>query len=453
MQYTYNILDGFSVTIDFSYNPYNLPPEAMFGMAARRNKKRGFLFVSKILGKHMPNSPYIPLIAGYLLSAHYMKVIHNVEHEGINRSIEALVNSQYLENTYKFIKNNPLIIPEETIFIGFAETATALGNSMFDVFQDKVTYIHTTRELISNMDSILDFNEDHSHAVEHYLYSYDKNLLNCDKSVVIIDDEITTGNSSLNIIRAIHRIHPRKSYVIASFLDWRSDENKMNFQKTEEELQTRIQTVSLLAGNIKVEGSPDGKILLNPPLTKEETGFVPSIKKIHIDKSLSDYYPISAVNTNGAKIKESYLHLTGRFGINSHDKEKFDQYVDNLAQYLAKTIGIPNYSGKTLCLGTGEFMYIPMKIAALLGENIYYHSSTRSPIYPDDREGYAVKNAFQFTNTDDNAIVNYLYNIPYGCYENLYMFFEHDYDEERMKSLEEVLNKLGIPNIYMVIFL
>ena len=33
---------------------------------------------------------------------------------------------------------------------------------------------------------------------------------------------------------------------------------------------------------------------------------------------------------------------------------------------------------RTLCLGTGEFMYIPMKIAAEMGENILYQSTTKA---------------------------------------------------------------------------
>ena len=42
-------------------------------------------------------------------------------------------------------------------------------------------------------------------------------------------------------------------------------------------------------------------------------------------------------------------------------------------------------------------MYIPMKIAAEMGENILYQSTTRSPIHPVSNDvNYAIHNHFSY---------------------------------------------------------
>lgn len=46
-------------------------------MAARKNIKRGFLFVSKVLGKHIPVQPLIPLIGGGILAARYVSMVYD----------------------------------------------------------------------------------------------------------------------------------------------------------------------------------------------------------------------------------------------------------------------------------------------------------------------------------------------------------------------------------------
>lgn len=78
--YTYQILNKITVHIEVCDNPYFLSPEHLFQMAARINKKRGFLFVSTILGKHLPISPAVSLAGGCALAARYMEMMHNTNH-------------------------------------------------------------------------------------------------------------------------------------------------------------------------------------------------------------------------------------------------------------------------------------------------------------------------------------------------------------------------------------
>ncbi|MGV7331495.1 phosphoribosyltransferase domain-containing protein, partial [Mycobacterium kansasii] len=86
--------------------------------------KRSFLFVSKVLGKHIPIRPAKGILGGSLLAARYMQVVK----ESTPIDLEPIL-SQFLKEepsvTYEsFIneKSNPVII-------GFAETATALGHA------------------------------------------------------------------------------------------------------------------------------------------------------------------------------------------------------------------------------------------------------------------------------------------------------------------------------------
>ena len=67
-------------------------PEALFGFAERRNPKRAFLFVSIVLGRHIPVAPSV-----------------------MQASFESLATKI------------PSDLPGPVLFIGMAETAVGLG--------------------------------------------------------------------------------------------------------------------------------------------------------------------------------------------------------------------------------------------------------------------------------------------------------------------------------------
>ncbi|MCL6574452.1 MAG: phosphoribosyltransferase domain-containing protein, partial [Bacillus sp. (in: Bacteria)] len=74
-KYTFNILDFLETKIEVFENPYHLPINELFTMAARINKKRSFLFVSKVLGKHLPIAPNKGLLTAALLAARYVESV------------------------------------------------------------------------------------------------------------------------------------------------------------------------------------------------------------------------------------------------------------------------------------------------------------------------------------------------------------------------------------------
>jgi pyrimidine operon attenuation protein/uracil phosphoribosyltransferase len=135
----------------------------VLGYGSRLNKKRSFLFISKLLGKHIPVTP------------------------------------KKLSSTYVTLAKliNPDIKEDHAMVIGMAETATGLGWGLFEhiVAKSKI-YIHTTRVKLAQ-GHLTEFEEEHSHATEQYLYAPKSTKFDVKKinHIVIVDDEITTGKT------------------------------------------------------------------------------------------------------------------------------------------------------------------------------------------------------------------------------------------------------------------
>lgn len=444
--YSYDILGSLRATIAVESNVYQIPLETLFLMAARNNIKRGFLFVSKVLGKHIPVHPFIPLIGGGTLAARYASMVYNQKTWEENCDFtQAFVSSVAMEETWEYMRHNPLPLAEKTLFIGFAETATALGHSVFASFADKAHYIHTTRENIEDISNVLHFAEEHSHATEHYCYALDTTLFENEDMIALVDDEITTGKSALNFIRAIQKKYPRKKYAVISLLDWRSAVEKQKFADVEAELGISIHMVSLVSGSITVQGQPVIDELPNIlPIVSCDTQAM--VERITIEENLGELVKLSSLNTKLERNRVPYLYATGRFGINS--KEQFEQ--ESGFQKIGLSLREKRQGQKTLCLGTGEFMYIPFKIASYMGEGVSVQSTTRSPVHPATHPGYAVQQAISFPCPEDNSIMNYVYNIPAEYYDEVFIFLEREVDTDNLAGLLQAFAPLSIPNIYYV---
>ena len=119
---------------------------------------------------------------------------------------------------------------------------------MYELFDGEIGYIHTTREYIKNMKSSIFFEEEHSHATEHFIYGdiseYEK--------IVFIDDELTTGNTIVNFIKEIRKITGIKKYATLSLLDWRNNDK---FKTISEEESIEIESAYILKGEIATEGA------------------------------------------------------------------------------------------------------------------------------------------------------------------------------------------------------
>ena len=74
-QHKRQLLHNMAIDIEVLENPLNLSIDDLFIMAARVNKKRGFLFVSKLLGKHLPLVPAQSLLTSGMLAIEYYEQI------------------------------------------------------------------------------------------------------------------------------------------------------------------------------------------------------------------------------------------------------------------------------------------------------------------------------------------------------------------------------------------
>ncbi len=451
--YTYN-LQGQKITVTIKNNPFNFQPQTLFSLALRKNRKRGFLFVSNVLGKHVPVDPFISLLAGAALAVQFLKEIHQVDHADTEAIIQALQSNQDPQAVYeKVINRSPIALRDQTLFIGFAETATALGQAAFSLF-DNAYYLHTTREQIPLLASELSFKEEHSHAINHRCYPLNPELLKTPKTIVLVDDELTTGKTALNIIQEIHAQFPKTEYVVLSLLDWRSAENRANFSELEQQLNIKIHTISLLAGEIAIHETPAKKLIDHIDCVKlvntlSASKAFPMIEIFPTDKLIQSVDVVTeySEDSSGYQNHAPYLKLTGRFGWSSHDQLE----ILPLARKIGAKLKSDRKGKNTLCLGTGEFMYFPMLIAAYMGKGVCFHSTTRSPIYPFSTPQYGIQNGFAFSSPDDLSITNYVYNVPIWHYDETYLFLERNISNERLTSLFSAFQEVGMPRLVLVI--
>ncbi|KAE8561285.1 phosphoribosyltransferase [Paenibacillus polymyxa] len=435
-------------------------------MAARVNKKRSFLFVSKVLGKHIPVNPYTSLLSGAALAILLYKEL--VPQSGqqmdklIGEAVRGLLDPNYAKKAYQKLMDERLAFsfPEPIKFVGFAETATALGHSMYRLFDGGATYIHTTREDIPGLRPIIRFEEEHSHAVDHRCYALNEDAFAGDEPIVLVDDEITTGKTTLNIIRDIQEHFPRKQYVIASLLDWRTDSDEQAFADLEAELGIRITPLSLLKGKIEIQGAPildhteyagqagnaEHAATSSAEINKDLSGTI--ARCFEEDASAFERISHTSISTDGYANTAPYLKYTGRFGLQSADNSALDAEI----AYTAERLNQLRSGQRTLVMGTGEFMYIPMRIAAELGPNVYYQSTTRSPVYPHREEGYGVASGVTYPSPEDSTVRNFIYNVEPGQYDEIFVLLERESDPERMKPMLEALSRLGCDKVHVVYF-
>lgn len=438
-------------------NPFNIHPDDLFQMAARINKKRSFLFVSRILGKHIPVDPHKSLLGGAALALLWQRRRAEASHDdadvaareagaySLEEVCEAIHNDgAAASQLYARLQADKLHVEVPALFIAFAETATALGHAMYDCFSGDTRFLHTTREELVGQEPVLSFEEEHSHATAHRCYARETSFFAGEDTVVLVDDEVTTGNTALNIIRDLQSKHPRRHYVVASLLDWRGAEDRKRFAELEKELSVSIDTLALIEGEIEVEGGPVDRLPQPAPDRRSHGG----MKLLQHD--LSDFFThleVSSSDSSGTVSDSPYLEWTGRFGMYEADNAALSEQVAKASAYLAdQRVGT-----RTLCMGTGEFMYVPMRIAAGMGDGIWYQSSTRSPIHVLDRDGYAVRSGFPHLSPDDPGVANFFYNVPAGQYDEIFVFLERAPIGDRVNPLLDALEHSGVLVVHLVV--
>lgn len=374
--------DNMSIDIKIKSNIYNLNLNNLISLGNRvNNSKRNFLFISKVLGKHIEVKPNVCKEAGEMLAS--------LLYKSKNSKIDNL----------------------KICVLGFAETATGLGMAVASAIKDSY-YLTTTREDIAEMESILKFEEEHSHATTHKCFPIEKDyLVNADK-IILVDDEITTGKSMINIIKELKRVTNAKDFSILSILDWRSDEHKRQFDKLASDENINVEVLATITGDITVN---DTRVFIdnNDNVLDEKINVIKSNKlERKVFKTIT--------KPDG----EDYLLHTGRFGVHHKEIESLEDKCKETADFIHSKIGYPK---KILVLGHGENIYIPSRVASYLEGDVYYKSTTRSPIYCSNKEKYPIKQKDVFYH---KGVKYYFYNRDEieNKYDKVVLLTEDDLD-------------------------
>lgn len=450
----YNILDIMKLRLAVTENRFDLPLDMLFSMAARVNRKRRFLFVSRVLGKHIPVENANSLLTGALLAYRLLEEYRGESYPLSEEIADSLKESRHGRETWKRVISNPVALKDETLFLAFAETATGLGHSVFSCF-DNARFIHTTRDMIQEFKERIVFQEEHSHAVSHKVYPLDSEIFKLGGPVVFIDDEISTGKTVLNIIKEINKAYPGKEYIVLSILDFRSKKDRDLARRFEKEEGIRVRFISLVSGEFEIglesrfASWEEADIHLEEagrfatkPLPQHENKDI-DISYMELGEYFDDFVRMPSVNDRGEVNSIPYLKATGRFGMDSGDGRKLHGQLEGVAKRLSDGIK----GERILFLGTEEFIYIPLCLSSFIDRDIYFYSTTRSPIYTNEAPGYPVKNAFRFDCPHNPAVTNHVYNIQYGFYDELYIFFERGFNKDNISKLKDAIHSWGIKKV------
>jgi hypothetical protein len=379
-QLTFELKTGtLTVKINKIKNDYKF--DELFGVGSRINKKRGFVFVSKVLGKHFPSNPESMEFIHYELSDKIFQNIHG----------------------------------QNSLIIGFAETAVGIGQGVYDKLEkmnksyfDKNTFLfqHSTRYLTNNTIS-MSFEEEHCHAPSHIFYEFEnsdsKDILNNLENIVLIDDEVSTGNTSINFIKELHKKYPNvKNFNVISILNCMNEKQNKMINDFVKENQIFINFISLVEG---------------------EFDFEPN--NLEIDTNINSI--CSAPYLLKDKMSNILKNNYGRYGIDNKNINLYNYMnIEEIEELKDKNV---------LVLGTGEFMHIPFLVAkqlSLNNINTFVQSTTRSPLNIDNE----IKSVIRFKDNYFENIDNFLYNVIDKNYDLIIVCYETSEIPEEHKLIE-----------------
>lgn len=367
---------------------------------ARRenNTKRTYLVVNRFQGKHIPVSPEKAL--------RYFKKL--AEKVGEQYSGEAL------------------------LFIGFAETATAIGATLATELES--LYLQTTREEILGVNSLF-FTEDHSHAVSQKLVLEDlDSAMEQVERIVFVEDEITTGNTILHAVSAIKHHNPKPvKFSAVSLLNGMDEEALRRFEENQTGIIYLQKTTPSAYPETASRAKGDGEY---HPLDKE---------KLEMQRG---------------KVPFSYMEIKG--GINARrltDGKKYKDACEELWKEIEqKRLEIKGGesgllpSKQVLVLGTEEFMFPALYVGRKMEETglmVKFHATTRSPIVVSTEPDYSLFRRFELVSLYEESRKTFIYNL--SQYDEVWIITDSSHlSFAGIQSLLSALSGSGNQTIYLV---
>ena len=277
-----------------------------------------------------------------------------------------------------------------------AETATGLGYGVFEAAchagVQNALFMQTTRYHLAGIER-LEFEEAHSHATDFFLYypvrpDYRTQFLNAE-TLVLIDDEISTGKTFLRLIKAYQRVNPRLHKVfIVSLVNFAHPDDRAAL---ESQAGVAVEWVCFRQGLLRFEDSQNA-----------------AIDNISVN-----------VSGNG-HCKKHLLAWPGRLGMDAPMSLEKD-VVEQL--YRSGFKRGSNDPRPILVLGTGECnapAYLLGRELENNGFKVKVQSTTRSPIH----QGNDIASVCQFEDNYEDGIPNFIYNLNPDDYRDIILCHE-----------------------------
>ena len=398
------------------------------------NTKRNYLVVDPLQGKHVPVTPSAAL--------------------NLFKNLAEMLRGKYEG--------------ERLLLIGFAETATAIGAQAAITLGTK--YIQTTREVIPDV-SYLFFSETHSHATEQKLVKDDiDRVINETDRIVFVEDEVTTGNTIMNIVRIIRREYQRKiKFAVASLLNGMTEEYLKIYQEEEIDLHYLVKTdhsgYSAIAEKYHCDGNcvcaiaekyhGDGNCVcaIAEKYHGDGTCICTTAEKYHGD----DFY-IQAIQEDHTqeklavstqdKIRNELPHIISIPGwMNARrfvDAKQYETACRKLAETVIAETGVEK-GESVLVIGTEEFMYPALLTGQeieKMGCEVRSHSTTRSPIAVSTEEEYPLHCRYELCSLYDPDRKTFIYDLE--SYDRVIVMT--DAALESPEGLETLIYVLRIKN-------
>ncbi|MGP5069197.1 phosphoribosyltransferase domain-containing protein [Psychrobacter faecalis] len=384
-------------------NHYQL--EDLLGFAQRINPKRAFLFVSKVLGRHIPVAP-----------------------STMRHAFTDLANLV------------PDDLPEPILVIGMAETAVGLSAGVHQALQTRypnALLLNSTRHAQHNDDNsetlLTTFSEDHSHASQHLIYqSADKAIqaqLLVSKTLIMVDDEASTGNTCVNVVTALRNtgLTELEQVHLTTLVDWSLNQNQAQAD-VDDNISARLPNIDfhrhhLLSGAWQWTDAPNPESITMPSVDTTEAG-------------------------------SHTLGETGNWGrfptLDSTDS--FDNYLlkfqtafnvfNQQAQFEKEQFDNEQLPQRILVLGSNEFVWLPFLLAEWLetqtqNSTVKFSALTRSPI----ALGGAITTMLSFSDNYGLGMTNFAYNVEPSNWDLIVLCVETSADsvDEMWKDLDNVL--------------
>ncbi|WP_198015409.1 MULTISPECIES: phosphoribosyltransferase domain-containing protein [unclassified Psychrobacter] len=379
-------------------NHYQL--EDLLGFAQRINPKRAFLFVSKVLGRHIPVAP-----------------------STMRHAFTDLANLV------------PDDLPEPILVIGMAETAVGLSAGVHQALQTRypnALLLNSTRHAQHNDDNsetlLTTFSEDHSHASQHLIYqSADKAIqaqLLASKTLIMVDDEASTGNTCVNVVTALRNagLDQLEQVHLTTLVDWSLNQNQAQAD-VDDNISARLPNIDfhrhhLLSGAWQWADVPNPEPITMPSVDTTEAGSQPLGNTGNWGR-----FP-TLDSTDGFN---NYLAKFQAAFTNFNEQAKFNE------------VQLPE---RILVLGSNEFVWLPFLLAEWLeaktqNATVNFSALTRSPI----ALGGAITTMLSFSDNYGLGMTNFAYNVEPSDWDLIVLCVETASDsvDDMWQGLDNVL--------------